>query len=242
MEKPKSKAELRKFIRSREARYFAYVDDYKQVRIHKAYKVEIDGGEYWIRFEYGGVYPRLVPKQTKLVETFKEAREEAQRLRNIQLQERKEYEDKLKEVANFLDHYYWNKGYSVEDFESRLSPDEQVLAREIKRLYYIMPNREKDDDRTYIELLENYIEYGTIYTQGISFRKEHVVCVRYGDCGRVVQIELINGTTIIPKSRGVTKLIKTIFGKALDTIHYKNIKSPTGDWDTIVTKAETEKK
>lgn len=239
MEKPKSKAELREFIKSHEMRYFAELNRYGQVRIHKAFKVKIDGDEYWIHFDYG-LQPCLIPKQKKLVETIEEAREEAQKLRNIQLQERKKYGDKLKEVANFLDHYYWNKGYSIEDFESRLSPDEQVLAREVKRLYHTMPNREKDDDRTYIELLENYIEYGTIYTQALSFRKEHVVCVKYG--GEAVQIELINGTMITPKSESVTRLIKTIFGSRLDTIHYKNIKSPAGDWDTIVTKAETEKR
>ncbi len=146
----------------------------------------------------------------------------------------------MKEVANFLDDYYWKKVYSIEDFESKLSPDEQVLAREVKRLYHIMPSREKDDDRTYIELLENYIEYGTIYTQALSFRKEHVVCVKYGS--EAVQIELTNGTKIVPKSESVTRLIKTIFGNGLDTIYYKSIKSPTGDWDTIVTKVETEKK
>lgn len=233
MEKPKSSAELRKFIRSHEARYFADIDDYGCICIRKAYKVKIDKATYWIRFGFGGVYPRLVPKRTKLVETFKEAREEVQRLRNIQLQEEKEYEDKVKEVANFLDNHYWRIGRRLTEDESFLNPDEQLLAREIRRLYYILPNQERDDDRTYIRLLENYIKHGIIYTQALSFRKEQVVCVKYASESKTVQVELINGTTIIPKSNSVVKLIKTIFGERLDSIYDPEVKLPTGNRDLI---------
>lgn len=241
MEKPKSSAELRDFIKSHEMKYFAELNYGGQVRIRKAFKVKIEKTVCWIWFNYGCT-PCLVSKRKKLMETMEEAREEAQRLRNIQLRERKEYGDKLKEVANFLDRYYWNKEYRSEGIDINLNPEEKLLAREVKRLFYSLPGQEKDDERTYINLLENYIKYGIIYTQGNSFRKEHVVCVRYGDGGYAVQIELTNGTKIVPKSDSVTKLIKTIFGDRLDSVYYKDVKKPTGDWDTIVTKAETEKR
>lgn len=235
MEKPKSSAELRDFIKSHEMRYFADLNDLGQVRIRKAFKVKLEKTAYWIWFNYGCT-PSLVSKRKKLVETIEEAREEAQKLRNIQLQERKKYGDKMKEVANFLDHYYWNKEYQSDDYDFSLNPEEKSLASSVKRLFYSLPGQEKDDKNTYIKLLENYIKYGTIYTQGKSFRKEHVVCVKYGDGGHAVQIELTNGTKIVPKSNSVTKLIKTIFGERLDYVYYKDIKSPTGDWDTEIEK------
>lgn len=235
MEKIKSSAELRDFIKSHEMRYFADLNDLGQVRIRKAFKVKLEKTAYWIWFNYGCT-PCLVSKRKKLVETIEEAREEAQKLRNIQLQERKKYGDKMKEVANFLDHYYWNKEYQSDDYDFSLNPEEKSLASSVKRLFYSLPGQEKDDKNTYIKLLENYIKYGTIYTQGKSFRKEHVVCVKYGDGGHTVQIELTNGTKIVPKSYSVTKLIKTIFGERLDYVYYKDIKSPTGDWDTEIEK------
>ena len=95
-----------------------------------------------------------------------------------------------------------------------------------------MPRLEKDDEQTYLKLLENYIKNGTIYTQAMSFRKEHVVSVKYGEYG-AVQIELVNGTTIIPKSNGVTNLIRTIFGDRLDTWSYEDVKEPTDKYDKI---------
>ena len=93
---------------------------------------------------------------------------------------------------------------------------------------------EKADEQTYIDLLENYIKHGTIYTQAKSFRKEQVVSVRYGENG-AVEVELVNGTTIIPKSNAVTNLIKTIFGHRLDTWSYSDVKEPTDNFDKIET-------
>jgi hypothetical protein len=233
MEKIKSSAELRKFIKSNhEVRYFADLNRHGQVRIHKAYKVKIEKAAYWIHFEYG-LQPCLVPERRKLVETMEEAKEEVQKLRNIKLQERKKYGDKLKEVAKFLDRYHWKIGCFTEDSSLNPDPDERLLAREIRRLYRSMPNQEKDDEETYTGLLENYIKHGTIYTQALSFRKEHVVCVRYASGSRTVQVELINGTTIVPKSESVVRLIKTIFGDRLDSIYCPDVKVPTGGCDLI---------
>ena len=228
MKKIKGKAELREFIRSREMRYFA-VTFSGQVHIRKAFKVEIDGGEYWIHFTADGT--DVIPERN-LVKTMKEAREEAQKLRDSLQQKKKDYDDKLKDVAEFLSNYHWKCKYNPYSKEV-LRLEEKSLARSIKGLYYSLPNQDKDDDNTYIELLENYIKHGTIYTQGNSFRKEHVVCVRYGEGGESVQIELINGITLIPASRSVTKLIKTIFGDRLDYWSDTRIKLPTGDRDLI---------
>ena len=229
MKKIKGKAELREFIRSREMRYFA-VTFSGQVHIQKAFKVEIDGGEYWIHFTADGT--DVIPERN-LVKTMKEAKEEAQKLRDSLQQEKKDYNDKLKDVAKFLSSYYWKCHDYPYSGNKSLKPEEKLLARSVRGLYYSLPNQDKDDDSTYIKLLENYIKHGTIYTQGNSFRKEHVVCVRYGEGGESVQIELINGITIIPASKSVTKLIKTIFGDRLDYWSNTRIKLPTGDRDLI---------
>lgn len=226
--------QLRDFIKSHEMRYFVEHSDYSgQTRIKKAFKVEINNAEYWVHFFYGD-RPEIKDERI-LLKTMDEAKAKAKKLRDEYQKKKKESADKrkatLEYVTNLLNSFRWYN--YIKDYKTNeINPDAQPFADAIKRVYEDMPNIEKDDDKTYIKLLENYIKNGTIYTQAISFRKEHVVCVKYGDSG-VVQIELINGTTITPKSNGVKSLIRKIFGGRLDTWSYKDIKEPCDKYDKI---------
>ena len=231
MAKESKTKQLRDFIKSHEMRYFIETSTYSgQVHIKKAFKVEINKAEYWVYFSYGD-RPELKEERI-LVKTMEDAKAKAQKWREAHQKEKKkaaaDKKAKLAEVAEFLNDFSW---YDHKDWNSdEIKPSGQPLAEAIKRVYSNMPRREKDDEQTYIKLLENYIKHGTIYTQALSFRKEHVVSVKFGEYGPV-QIELINGTTIIPKSQAVTNLIKTIFGDKLDSWSYNDIKEPTDKYD-----------
>ena len=226
--------QLRDFIKSHEMRYFVEHSDYNgQTHIKKAFKVEINNAEYWVHFSYGD-RPEIKDERI-LLKTMDEANAKAQKWRDEYQRKKKEAADKhkamLEDVTKFLNKFSWFDYSSWDNHE--IKPKGQPIAEAIKRVYENMPRREKDDDETYIKLPENYIKNGTIYTQAMSFRKEHVVSVKYGDeCG-AVEIELINGTTIVPKSKAVTNLIKTIFGGRLDTWSYGDVKEPTDKYDKI---------
>ena len=232
MKESKTK-KLRDFIKSHEMRYFVTYSEYsKQAHIKKAFKVEINNNEYWVYFAYGD-HPEIKDERI-LLKTMDEAKAKAQKLRDEHQRKKKEAADKHKErmedVVKFLNNLSW---YDYEDWNSEeIKPKGQPIAEAIRRVYASMPRREKDDEQTYIGLLENYIKHGTIYTQAISFRKEHVVSVKYGEYG-AVEIELINGTTIIPKSNAVSNLIKTIFGERLDSWSYNDVKEPTDKFDKM---------
>ena len=224
--------QLRDFIESHEVRYFFTHSDYRgQANIKKAYKVEINNKEYWVNFSYGR--PEIKDERI-LVKTMEEAKAKAQKWREQFQKEKKEAAAKkqamLENVTNFLNSFSW---YDYKDWDKdEVKPKAQPLAKAIKKVYGNMPRIEKDDELTYIELLENYIKHGTIYTQALSFRKEHVVSVKYGKYG-AVEVELINGTTIIPKSSSVTNLIKTIFGTRLDSWSYDDVKEPKDKYDKM---------
>lgn len=227
------KKQLRDFIKSHEMRYFVTNAVYSgQTHIKKAFKVEINNNEYWVNFSYGN-QPEIMDERI-LLKTMEEAKAKAQKLRDEHQRKKKEVADKRKErmedVVKFLNDFSW---YDYSNWSTdEIKPAARPLAEAIMRVYGNMPRREKDDEQTYINLLENYIKNGTIYTQAMSFRKEHVVSVKYGEYG-AVEIELINGTTITPKSNSVINLIKTIFGGRLDTWSYKNVKEPTDNFDKI---------
>ena len=225
--------QLRDFIKSHEMRYFVEHSDYSgQTHIKKAFKVEINNNEYWVYFACGD-RPKIMDERIML-KTMDEAKAKAQKCRDEHQQKKMEAANKrkamLEDVTNFLNDFSW---LDYKDWNSEeIKPKGQPIAEAIKRVYAGMPRRERDDEQTYIKLLENYIEQGTIYTQGISFRKEHVVSVKYGSDG-AVEIELVNGTTIIPKSNGVTNLIKVIFGDRLDSWSYSEVKKPTNKYNKI---------
>ena len=225
--------QLRDFIKSHEMRYFVEHSDYSgQTHIKKAFKVKINNNEYWVYFSYGD-RPEIKDERI-LLKTMDEAKAKVQELREKHQKEKKEAEEnrkaKLAEVTKFIENFSW---YDYSDWNSsEIKPKGRPFAEAIKRVYGYMPRREKDDEQTYIELLERYIRYGTIYTQAFAFPKEHVVSLKYGE-DNAVQIELINGTTIIPKSKSVTKLIKVIFGDKLDSWSYNDIKEPESKYDKI---------
>lgn len=231
MKKGKAK-QLRDFIKSHEMRYFVEHSDYSgQTHIKKAFKVEFNNNEYWVHFAYGD--RPVIMNERILLKTMEEANAKAMKWRNEYQRKKKEASDKRKErledTVKFLNDFSW---FPYSDLKTdEIKPKGQPLAEAIRRVYERMPRREKDDEQTYIKLLENYIKHGTIYTQAMSFRKEHVVSVKYGEYG-AVEIELINGATIIPKSNAVTNLIKTIFGGRLDTWSY-DVKEPTDKFDKM---------
>lgn len=228
MEKSKIK-QLRDFIKSHEMRYF--VDSsYDHVCIKKAFKVEINNDAYWVYFAYGD-RPEIV-SDNKLIKTIGEANAKAEKLREANRKKKKEDADnrkaKFEEVTKYLERFCW---YDYKDYRNDcVKPEAKPFADAIKNLYLGLPSKEKDDDKTYIGLLERYIKTGTIYTQALSFRKENVVCVKYGKDG-AVHIELINGTAFIPMSESVTKLIKAIFGDRFDGWQYNDVEMPKGDHD-----------
>lgn len=233
MKESKTK-QLRDLIKSHEMRYFVEHSDYSgQTHIKKAFKVKINNNEYWVYFSYGD-RPEIKDERIML-KTMDEAKAKAQKWRDEHQRKKKEAADKRKErmedVVKFLNDFSWYD-YTVWNTQE-IKPKGQPIAEAIKRVYESMPRREKDDEQTYINLLENYIKTGTIYTQAISFRPDHVVSVKYGEYDEAVEIELINGTTIIPKSNAVTYLIKIIFGKRLDTWSYGDVKYPTDKFDKI---------
>lgn len=227
--------QLRDFIKSHEMRYFIEYTGYSgQVHIKKAFKVEVNGNEYWVHFAYSN-RPEIKDERI-LLKTMDEAKAKAQKVREKHQREKKEAAAKkqamLEDVTKFLESFSW---YDYQNWRTKeIKPQAQPLVGVIKKVYGNMPRKEKDDELAYIELLENYIKHGTIYTQALSFRKEHVVSVKYGEYG-AVEVELINGTTIIPKSSSVTNLIKTIFGNRLDSWSYDNVEEPKDKYDQMET-------
>lgn len=227
--------QLRDFIKSHEMRYFVEHPDYSgKTHIKKAFKVEINNNVYWLYFIYGD-RPEL-KEERYLLKTMEEAKAKAQYIREAYQKKNKENaaarKAKLEEVTRYLHDFSmwditkWDGNAQV------VNPEGRDFVKAFKDLYARIPDREKDDEHTYIRLLENYIKTGTIYTQGISFSKEHVVSVKYGKDG-AVEIELINGTTITPKSESVTNLIKTIFGIRLDSWSFSDVKVPTDEYDKM---------
>ena len=225
--------QLRDFIESHEARYFVEHSRYDEhTYIKKAFKVEVNNAEYWVHFAYG---TRPVIKDERiLLKTMDEAKEKAAKWREDFKKKNKEQDAnekvKMEEVTKYLGKFSWF-GYKNHR-TNEIKPECQPFAQAIKRVYGNMPSREWDDEKTYIALLERYIQTGTIYTQAMSFHKDHIVSVKYGE-DEAVQIELINGKTIIPKGQGVTRLIKIIYGRKLDDWSYDYIVEPEDKYDKI---------
>lgn len=221
--------QLRDFIRSHEMRYFVESDYIGRTYIKKAFKLEIHGDVHWVYF-YGN-RPEL-KDESILLKTMEEAKAEARKWRERKKEETAQYKARMDDVAKFLNEFLWTDYIDWKNNSMEVLPDGQPLADAIKSVYGAMPSKEKDDERTYINLLENYIKNGVIYTQAISFRPEQVVCVKYGE-EKAVKIELTNGTTIIPKSKSVARLIKVIFGAELDSWKFTGVEEPAGKRDEV---------
>ena len=233
MKESKAK-QLRDFIKSHEMRYFVDFSDYSgQVHIKKAFKVEINKTEYWIYFSYGD-RPELKEERC-LLKTMEEAKAKAQKMREAYQKKKKEKDAarkaKFEEVTCYLNNFGMFDITKWDGDNRVVKPECKDFVEAIKNLYDEIPDREKDDQLTYTQELERYIEHGTIYTQGMTFRKEHIISVKYGKDGSV-EIKLIDGTTIIPVSRSVTNLIKTIFGRNLSWT-YNHVKFPEGTHDEM---------
>ena len=233
MKESKTK-QLRDFIKSHEMRYFVDFSDYSgQAHIKKAFKVEINKTEYWLHFSYGD-RPEL-KEERYLLKTMEEAKAKAQKIREAYQKQKKEKaaarKAKYEEVTRYLNNF---RMWDITEWDGNdkvVKPEGRDFVKAIKELYADIPDREKDDQLTYTQELERYIEHGTIYTQGMTFRKEHIISVKYGEDGSV-EIKLIDGTTIIPVSRSVTHLIKTIFGQNRSWT-YNHVKFPEGTHDEM---------
>ena len=233
----RSTKQLRDFIKTHEMRYFASYSEYSgKTHIRKAFKVEIDNGVYWVSF-YGD-RPEVLSQtdvKTNLFASIKDAKARTEKLRENRkkkkAEEKKQARAKLDDVTEYLkDFRMWDAriGYGPE-----IKPEYQGFVDAIKKLYYDMPDREKTDTQSnLIKLLADYIRTGTFYSQGLSFRKEQVVCVKHGK-GNAVEIELTNGTKITPVSVNFAFLISTVFNSG-DSWEY-DFYFPSGKHDKIET-------
>ena len=171
--------QLRDFIKSHEMRYFVENSKYSsQTHIKKAYKVEINNNVFWVHFCYGD--SPVIKDERILLKTMDEAKAKAKKWRDEyqskKIKDADKYQSMFEDVTNFLNGFSW---YDYKVWGSdEIKPNGQPFAEAIRRVYDCMPRLEKDDEQTYIKLLENYIKNGTIYTQAMSFRKEQEVRVK----------------------------------------------------------------
>jgi hypothetical protein len=143
----------------------------------------------------------------------------------------KQKKEKFNEVTEYLENfrmYDLRTGYGD---DAEIKPEGKKFAQAIKYLYNDIPKKDQwETSSDLIKLLTNYIKTGTFYTQGISFRKEHVVYVKHGK-GNAVEIELTNGTKIRPVSSNFCFLINTVFNS--DDHWEYNFIEPKGTHDDI---------
>ena len=225
---------LRNFIKSHEVWYF--VDDsFNQVHIKKAYPVELDNVVYWIHFAYGEAVHNLTARQEKLLfSTMAEAKAKAEQMRKENAERRtkrrKEEKEKFNEITKYLENFsVWDiVNYNLQE----IKPEYKSFADAIEHLYSQLPDKRKRDKDVYIKLLENYIKHGTIQTQGLSFTKEQVVTLKYGEYSGV-RVELTNGTTINPANEKVIALIKLVFGENATDWHWNDAEVPQDGNDEI---------
>ena len=227
---------LRDFIRSHEMRYYVTGNhNDSSILVRKAFKVLIGESVFWVYFQYGTYARILTPSEVKnrLFETMAEAKAKTDELKAKRRKEQKKNDENAKAdmefVANYLGRFSW---YKYTDSNNMVKPEAKDFTKQLQWAYDRMPDKERDNDRKYIKLLERYIRTGTIYSQGIAFRREQIVSVKYGEYGLCVEIELTNGNTIIPATDSVTKLIKTIFGDC-DSWYYTGVKMPENGKDKI---------
>lgn len=220
--------ELRAFIENHEKRYYV-----KDTRIYKAFKVELGNDTVWIWIYYG--YPKVLSAKgmKTLFPTMSEARAYADKVREANTikkkKEKAEDDRKLEEVTSYLENFNIYKIRKI--WKDEIIPLGIPFIKAVGKVYYQIPKRYKTEtEKGYEEMLEQYIKTGVFYTQGLAFRKENVLCIRYG--GLSVQIELTNGTKITPASYNFIKLIKLVFGDNYDTWHY-DINFPEGELNVI---------
>lgn len=217
------------------------LEGYSQVSIKKAYCVDIDGaGKHWVNFSYGS-RPNLLTNtevKTRLFKTMEEAKTCAERLRTNRKKkkeaEKKKADDFFKQVTDYLTDFrmYGLNGITTGwGRNADIKPKGKAFVDAIKRIYNDLPSKEKYETlHDCIKLMTNYIRTGTFYSQGLSFRKEQVVCVKHGKEG-AVEIELTNGMKIRPVSANFALLINAVFNSD-DSWNY-NFYYPQGDHNEI---------
>ena len=226
--------QLRNIIKSYEMRYFASYSDYNgRTHIKKAFKVEINNREYWVYFTCGDQPELLSLLEVKynLFASIKDAKARAEELRDAHKKkkaaEKKKEQEKLKDVTEYLMNF--NMWTAKIGYGDEIKPEYQDFVDAIKRLYYKIPDKEKmASDDNCIKILADYIRTGTFYTQGISFRKEQVVCVKHGK-DNAVEIELTNGMKIKPVSKNFAFLINTVFNSGDSWVYQFNFPSDKKD-------------
>lgn len=204
--------------------------------IYEAVNLQMNGVGRWFYSPFEGYYcPIDRENENRLFDT----REEAERVTdaNKAKKEREEEEkdkkkqERLDEVTKFLkDLYYYD--YISKDDDHVLRKG-RMFVDAVKQIYRDLPRKEKTDtEEGYTEMLEEYIVHGVINTQGLAFRPSQIQSVRYGEDGSV-KLTLAEGTTVIPKSKSVTRLIKVIFGDNDDGWTYNDVEYPEGEYDTV---------
>ena len=210
-----------------EIKYFAIGNEVK-----KAIKGVVGNKEFWV---YGGFGSCLMAVDKNeldhLFDTEEDAnacieREKAEREKNS-AEEMEREAKQFDEVTEYLDNFDVDEMFNS---KGKIHKKYRKFADAIKYLFEQLPSEEKNDTEDgYAKLLERYITYGNIYTQGMAFRPDQIQNVCYGEDG-AVRLQLAGGKTIIPKSKSVTRLIKVIFGEN-DGWTYNDVEFPEGDYD-----------
>lgn len=226
---------IRDFIRSHEMRYVVK-EGCNNVHVSKAFNVSIDGVSYWMTLAYGDTPELLSEKEIKTM-LFKSkagadklAEQIRERIRQKNADDKLAAKKKMDEVTKYL------KGlcmYDITDVWDKVKDGRQDFIEAIKYAYNeVLPKKLKpESDEQYIEHLVRYIKTGTIYTQGIAFTKDQVVCVKYGSDDSI-KVELRNGTKITPVSESVNKLLRVLFGGD-GRWSFASIKRPEGEHDKV---------
>ena len=210
-----------------EIKYFATGNEVK-----KAIKIVVRNKELWTYGSFGS-YLIVVDENEldHLFDTEEDAkacieREKAEREKNS-AEEMEREAKQFDEVTEYLDNFDVDEIFNS---KGQIAKKYRKFVNAIKYLFEQLPSEEKNDtEEGYAELLERYITYGNIYTQGMAFRPDQIQSVCYGEDG-AVRLQLTGGKTIIPKSKSVTRLIKVIFGENAGWT-YNDVGFPEGDYD-----------
>lgn len=236
MEKKTSKAktfeDLRKLVMTYDMRYLVR-DEGGVIVIKKAYRIVLEGVEYFVRFRYSTIPIVLTQTEVKkyLFKTMGEAKAKAKQMKEAREAKKKKDIENLRKTLAYMESLSY---FDVVDDNRRIREEYRDIVVSIDYLYNrYMPN-DCNDQYKYIKVLEDYIRTGSITTQGISFQKQQVVGVKYGKDDSV-EIELANGMKITPASKHVTRLVKLLFGNG-DGWTFNDVVYPKGDHDKVTNK------
>lgn len=206
--------QLRDFVRSREMRFLAFIDEYSYgstIGIKKAYKVDVEGHALWVRFGYG-TRPYIVGEydvKHNLFKTREEAEERAEAMRKVREVKRKEEVEERKKILDKAAEILHDRYYDITDKKGKLKDEYKMIydaAEDMVRRYGSEPDT-SEVLRRYIKTLETYIMTGMIVIDdNTSISKAAISKIRKNS------VTLIDNTTIKLDDVCVTTLLQRIAG------------------------------